>query len=81
MTAVDRANLDRDGHSFRLAAGFAKAGHADEQGRTLPQIAQRPMAYGFSAGVELPLVLPGVAGVDAAGAVAPLSASGDDAGG
>jgi hypothetical protein len=39
------------------------------------------MAYGFSAGVELPLVVPGVAGVDAAGAVAPLSASGDDAGG
>jgi hypothetical protein len=39
------------------------------------------MAYGFSAGVELPLVVPGVAGVDAAGAAAPLSAAGDEAGG
>ncbi len=32
VPAVDRADFDRDGQSVRLAAGLAKAGHADEQG-------------------------------------------------
>ena len=32
VPAVDRADFDGDGQSVRLAAGLAKAGHADEQG-------------------------------------------------
>ena len=75
MPTIDRANLDRDGQSFRLAAGFAKAGHADKQGRALPRIATRRTAYGFSAGEELPLV-PEAAGAGSAGPAAPFSAGG-----
>ncbi len=45
VPAVDSADFDGDGHFARLATGFAKAGHANEQGSSLRKCCGRRGAY------------------------------------